>query len=262
MSPVLCPASSISAVDPHARWGNVHPYALGGLHANAIEPGRDWRDGVVRELHEWRARQHQAEGFKEEAQAHPQRLGKKWQPRYHRRCRLAKKISENGFERISIALNHGRRRIPRPQQPAERGVEFHQHEASRINPLRDQRFGDGTSARPELNDRPGRRGVDVGGHGTRERPARRRDRANPQRFLEPCAEKTHVVVQRFETFFELPFASLDLSLDFSFEGVLSLLEGRNLLLDLSLQRTLPQLENTFLLFKFSFKKLQRWERHW
>src|SRR5262249_20227909 len=168
-------------------------------------------------------------------------------------------------------------RIARAQQPAEGWVEFDQHEPRRIDPLAEQRLGHRPGAGTKLDDRARPACIDIGRHGARERPPRRRHRAGGQRLLNPRSDEAHFVVEansillfeatnacfdflllRVELLLEFLLVSLELLLDFSFECTLPLLEQLNLPLDPPFQGAF---EKALLFFKLLLKELQGRERH-
>ena len=74
-------------------------------------------------------------------QAGAQRLGHQRQAGHHRGGGLMSEPS-SWREPVGVALHHGRVRITRAQQPAERRVELDQHEPRRIDAVLDERLGD------------------------------------------------------------------------------------------------------------------------
>src|SRR6516165_6302748 len=272
--------SSVPPIHPYPRGRNIHPHPLGRLRTHAIEPFRDRRDRVVGELHEGRARRHQAEGFEQQPQAHVQWLGKERQARYHTGGRLSQDAAQQTLKAIGVPLYHGRGRIARTQQAAEDRIELDQHQARRIDALREQCLGDRPGAGAKLDDRPRPARIDIGSHGARERAARRSYGAGRQRLFDPGAEEAHVVVEtnavllleaadarldllflRVELLLELFYVRLELMFDLFFERALALLEYLNVLLDRSFERALSQFKKALLPFKFLLEQLQGWERH-
>src|SRR6516162_1521137 len=272
--------SSVPPIHPYPRGRNIHPHPFGRLRTHAIEALGDRRNRVVGELHERRARRHQAEGFEQEPQAHAQGLGEERQARYHPGGRLLQDPAQQTLKAIGVALYHGRGRIARAQQAAENRIELDQHQARWIDSLREQRLGDrpGAGAKLDYRTRPAR--IDIRRHGARERAARRSHGAGRQRLLDPAADEAHFVVEtnavllleaadarldllflRVELLLELFYVRLELMFDLFFERALALLEQLDVLLDRSFERALSQFEEALLFFKFLLEQLQGWERH-
>src|SRR4051794_36662582 len=273
-------SSSVSPIDPHPRRRNVHPYPLGWLRAHALEPLRERRNRVVGELDEGRARRHQVEGVKQEAQTHPQRLGEQRETGHHARSRILHQPGEQPLEAVGIALHHRGPGIARTQQPAEGRIELDENEPRRIGALRHQRLGDRAGAWTKLDDRTRPARIDIRRHGARERAARRRHRAERQRFLDPGADETDFVVEpdavllleatdldaelallHLEALLELAPVALELLLDLFLERTLLLLEDLDVPLDLPLQLNLLDLKQALLLLEFLFEELQGGKRH-
>src|SRR5258707_1378263 len=137
---------------------------------------------------------------------------------------------------------------------------------------------DTTPAAGCCKTRPAR--IDIGGHGARERAARRGYGAGRERLLDPGTDEAHFVIEtnavllleaadarldllflRVELLLELFFVRLELMFDLFFERALALLEQLDVLLDRFFERAPSQFEEALLLFKFLLEQLQGWERH-
>jgi hypothetical protein len=183
-------------------------------------------------------------------------------------------------EAVGIALHHGRLGITAAQQPAEGRIELDQHQTRRIDALRHQRFGDRAGARPELDDRPGTRRIDVARHRARQRLARGRDRAGGQRLLHPGADEADFVVEAdalllfeaaeaglelllvgVELRLEAAAMILELLLDLALERALLALENLDVPPDLAPKRARLQLEDALLLFELALDDEEGWKRH-
>jgi hypothetical protein len=92
-------------------------------------------------------------------------IRRKRQSGYHRGGRRAQQIAEQAAQPIGVALHHGRHRIARAQQPAERRIEFDQDEPRGIDSLPDQRLGHRAGARSELDHGTVGIGIDETRHG-------------------------------------------------------------------------------------------------
>src|SRR5262245_21876295 len=75
----------------------------------------------------------------------------------------------------------------------------------------DQGLGDGAGTGPELDDRPHRIRIDILRHGARQRLARRCNRADRERLLDPGADEADFVVEA-DTFLLLEAAELRLDI--------------------------------------------------
>src|SRR4051794_35074122 len=123
---------------------------------------------------------------------------------------MSRVVGERFAQSVSVSLHDGRFREALAQELAKGRVELDQHQPRLRNAVLDQGFGNGSGAGPELDHRPGRIGIDVLRHGAGERLARRRDRADRERFFDPRADEANFVVEAYAV---LSFEAADLRLD-------------------------------------------------
>src|SRR5260370_20467384 len=100
-------------------------------------------------------------------------------------------------------------------------MERDQDEAGGVDALREQRLGDRPGAGGKLDDRTRPARIDIGGHGARERAARRGYGAGRERLLDPGTDEAHFVI---ETNAVLLLEAADARLDLLFLRVGLLLE--------------------------------------
>ena len=136
---------------------------------------------------------HQREGVADELSRRCRRLIEQRQAGDDGRNRLAGQFRERPRKVVSVALDDHGWREALPQQPAESGIVFDQHEPLARNAGLDQGPGHRTGAGSKLDDEPMRRGTGRRRHRPRQRPPGGRDRACEPRRGDERFEKTRAV---------------------------------------------------------------------